>query len=204
VTTSPPIIQPVLPAPKQPLSKTLRVPITILAFIVVVAIGYGIGASTSATAQSKLTKVRHQLTTARDQLGATKAKLSTAENNLTTARSAAANAAQIAAQKYAADKAKLAGQEKTLTKDERAVKVLEGQITSSSISADGVYVVGKDIKTGTWHTIGGNQCYYATLNSTNTDDISDNNNFNGPETVNVDGAYALQISGGCTWLRTGP
>jgi hypothetical protein len=193
------------------LSKTLRVPIIIVAFIIVVAIGYGIGVGTSVTAQHKLnntqhklTKVRHQLATVRNQLGTTKAKLSTTENNLTTARSAAANAGQIAAQKYAADRAKLAGKEKTLAKDERAVNLLKGQIQSSAISADGVYVVSKDIKAGTWHTTGGSQCYYATLNSTNTDDISDNNNFNGPETVDVDAAFALQISGGCTWVRTGP
>ena len=92
---------------------------------------------------------------------------------------------------------------KRLAADEHAVKVLEGQVQSSVISGDGVYVVGKDIKAGTWHTSGGSQCYYATLNSTNTSDISDNNNFDGPETVNVNGAFAFQISGGCSWVRTG-
>jgi len=35
-------------------------------------------------------------------------------------------------------------------------------------------------------------------------DISDNNNFDGPETVNLNGVYAFQISGPCTWYRTGP
>ncbi len=201
---NPPTIQPVQPAPRQPLRKTLRVPVTILAAVVLVAIGYAGGASTSVTTQNKLTKARHQLATVRNQLGATQAKLTTAETNLTAARSAAANAAQIAAQKYAADEAKLAAKDKTLAADERAVNALKGQIESSSINADGVYVVGKDIKAGTWHTTGGGQCYYATLNSTNTSDISDNNNFNGPETVNVDSAHAFQISGVWTWVRTGP
>jgi hypothetical protein len=109
----------------------------------------------------------------------------------------------LAARKYAADEAKLALKEKRLAADEHAVKVLKGQVQSSTISADGVYVVGKDITAGVWHTSGGSQCYYATLNSTDTSDISDNNNFNGPETVNVDGAFAFQISGGCSWVRTG-
>jgi hypothetical protein len=68
-----------------------------------------------------------------------------------------------------------------------------------------VYVVGKDIKSGTWHTNGDggqtdNECYYATINSTNTSDIADNNNFDGPETVDVSRAYAFQISGPCTWV----
>jgi hypothetical protein len=44
-------------------------------------------------------------------------------------------------------------------------------------------------------------CYYATLASTHTSNINDNNNFNGPETVDVSAAYAFQISGGCTWVK---
>jgi hypothetical protein len=104
--------------------------------------------------------------------------------------------------------ATLAGKEKTLQQDERAVKALEGQLQASSISEDGVYVVGSDIKSGTWHTSGdGGQgddaCYYATLSSTNTSDIDDNNNFDGPGTVELTGVYAFQISGPCTWYRTG-
>lgn len=45
-----------------------------------------------------------------------------------------------------------------------------------------------------------NDCYFATLNSTDTGNIADNNNFDGPETVDVSGAYAFQISGSCTWV----
>jgi hypothetical protein len=207
---NPPITQPAQPASRQPMKKMLRVLIIIVAAIVLLAIGYGVGASASATTQNKLTAARHQLTAtrhqlnaARSRLGVTQVKLSTARSDLADARSAAAHAGQIAAKKYAADEAKLAAKEKRLAADEHAVKVLEGQVQSSTISGDGVYVVGKDIKAGTWHTGGGSQCYFATLNSTDTNDISDNNNFDGPETVNVDGAFAFQISGGCSWIRTG-
>jgi hypothetical protein len=71
-----------------------------------------------------------------------------------------------------------------------------------------VYVVGKDIKAGTWHTNGSgntgqNDCYFATLNSTDTTNIADNNNFDGAETVDVSSAYAFQVSGPCTWVRVG-
>jgi hypothetical protein len=191
--------------------KSLRAVIMIVAAVVLLGVGSGIGAATSVTAKNELAKsrqqlaaVRNQLTLTRGKLTATQASLATAQGNLTSARAAAANAAQVAGQKYAADEARLAAKEKTLAADERAVKSLEGQIQASAISADGVYVVGKDIKAGTWHTTGGGQCYYATLNSTNTEDISDNNNFNGDETVNVDGAFAFQIAGGCAWVRTGP
>lgn len=78
-----------------------------------------------------------------------------------------------------------------------------GQATQ--ITSDGVYVVGTDIASGTWHTSGdggqtGGQCYEATLSGSNSvSDIISNNNFDGPDTVNLAGAYGFQISGPCTW-----
>jgi hypothetical protein len=74
---------------------------------------------------------------------------------------------------------------------------------ATQISADGVYVVGTDIPGGTWHTSGGSQCYEATLASTDTSNIIDNNNFTGPDTVSLAGAKAFDISGGCTWAHEG-
>jgi hypothetical protein len=79
----------------------------------------------------------------------------------------------------------------------QATQNSSGQATQ--ISDDGVYVVGQDIPGGTWHTTGGSQCYEATLGSTDTSNIIDNNNFTGPDTVNLAGAKAFDISGGCTW-----
>lgn len=77
----------------------------------------------------------------------------------------------------------------------------QGQATQ--ISQDGVYVVVTDIPGGTWHTSGGQQCYEATLASTDTSNIIDNNNFTGPDTVSLAGAKAFDISGGCTWTHEG-
>ena len=75
-----------------------------------------------------------------------------------------------------------------------------GQATTIS---DGVWVVGKDMAAGTYHTSGGNgnQCYYATLRSTNTQDIISNNLSSGPGTFSTSGAYAVDLSGGCQWTR---
>jgi hypothetical protein len=70
---------------------------------------------------------------------------------------------------------------------------------ATQISSDGVYVIGQDIPGGTWHTSGGSQCYEATLGSTDTSNIIDNNNFTGPDTVSLAGAKAFDVSGGCTW-----
>lgn len=85
----------------------------------------------------------------------------------------------------------------TVTATVQATTNSSGEATQ--ISSDGVYVVGQDIPGGTWHTSGGSQCYEATLGSTDTSNIIDNNNFTGPDTVSLAGAKAFDVSGGCTW-----
>lgn len=85
----------------------------------------------------------------------------------------------------------------TVTVTAKPTANAQGEATQ--ISQDGVYVIGQDIPGGTWHTSGGQQCYEATLASTDTSNIIDNNNFTGPDTVSLAGAKAFDISGGCTW-----
>jgi hypothetical protein len=97
---------------------------------------------------------------------------------------------------------------KTVTKRVTATRTViptsDAQGEATQISADGVYVVGQDIPGGTWHTSGGGQCYEATLSGTDTiNDIIDNNNFTGPDTVSLAGAKAFDINGGCTWQHEG-
>lgn len=83
----------------------------------------------------------------------------------------------------------------------RGAVTLARAVVESQISADGVYVIGSDIPGGTWHSSGGQQCYEATLASTDTSNIIDNNNFTGPDTVDLSGAKAFDITGGCTWQQ---
>jgi hypothetical protein len=111
-------------------------------------------------------------------------------------------------QSDAAKQAQLNQEAATLKSQQRTLNQEIGNVQASQISASGVYVVGTNIKAGTWYTsgdngVGGDACYFATLNSDNTSDISDNNNFDGSETVNLSGVYAFQISGPCTWSLTG-
>lgn len=79
----------------------------------------------------------------------------------------------------------------------------------STMSGDGVFVVGIDIRRGTYHTTGavggsGGNCYYALLSSTNTSDIIDNNNITGRATITVGpGVKAVDTSGCNTWHRIG-
>jgi hypothetical protein len=90
----------------------------------------------------------------------------------------------------------------TQTVTETVTPTANSQGQATQISQDGVYVIGTDIVGGTWHTSGGQQCYYATLSGTDTiHDIITNNNFTGPNTVDLAGAKAFDISGGCTWTH---
>jgi hypothetical protein len=189
-------------------AKIIRRAVAVVGGVVLLGGAFAAG---SATGSSAIPGYRHQAAQMRLNLTAAQAKLTAEQGQVQTAQGAAQNAttkaqAQARAQ-YASKVAALKQQQQTLTRQERAVKAEQGRIQASSISSDGVYVVGSDIAAGTYHTAGdggsGDRCYYATLNSTNTDDISDNNNFDGPETVDVSGAYAFQISGGCTWVKVG-
>jgi hypothetical protein len=89
----------------------------------------------------------------------------------------------------------------TVTVTETATPTANAQSQATQISADGVYVIGSDIPGGTWHSSGGQQCYEATLASTDTSNIIDNNNFTGPDTVDLSGAKAFDITGGCAWQQ---
>lgn len=189
---------------------------------VVLLAGVGIGAAANndgpalASAKSSNTVLHGQVTGLHTTVSALRGQVSAAQDKADNAVSAATKAAnQKAAAAYASRNAavtrqasSLKQQQSTLSAQQHAVKSEMGELQSSQINGDGVYVVGKDIKPGVYHTngsgdTGADDCYYATLNSTNTDDISDNNNFDGPETVDVSSAYALDISGGCTWVKVG-
>ena len=137
----------------------------------------------------------------------------TLSSQLTAADARAANAvraAQAAAKKdYAARNATLNREAATLKRQSQAIAAETGEVRANTIRADGVYVVGRDIKQGTWHTVGNSSstagdCAYATFGSADKSDILAHSNFDGVETVDLSGAYALEISGPCTWVRVPP
>jgi len=196
----------IVPPAKRSRPRWLRPVLYTVAGIVVLLIGVGIGAAGNAytseinSQQAQIARLQATVKTDQGQISTERQQVTTAQTNANNAMATALT--QVKAQyksKFAALQAqgnKIAGMRARLDRE-------LGVVAKSTISADGMYVVGRDIPVGTYHTSGGNQCYYATLNSTNTSDISDNNNFNGPETVDVSGAYAFQIPGGCTWHKIG-
>jgi hypothetical protein len=119
----------------------------------------------------------------------------------------AVSAAQAAAQKdYAARNAALDQEAATLNQKSQTISNELGELKANSIRADGMYVVGHDIKSGTWHTVGdghvsGGLCHFAVIGGTNKSNNPPGIYFDGPWTANLAGAYALEISGPCTWVR---
>ncbi|HEY6786346.1 MAG TPA: hypothetical protein VI365_03460 [Trebonia sp.] len=190
-----------------------------LAIIVVVGVSsFAVGHRGKPALRASLAQDRSQLSSVRGQLSALQTKYATIAGQLnsaqsqlqqaqTTAQQATATAEATAKAQYATKMSAVDQEQKNLTSEEQQVKAELGQIQASAISGSGVYVVGTDIKSGVWHTNGDggmtdNECYYATLSGSDTiNDINDNNNFDGDETVDVSGSYALQISGPCTWYR---
>ena len=227
-TAGQPVIQPE-PRPPRHRKWPRRVAIG-AAFAVTLGIGIGIGAATQNTgisqatyntSQAHVSSLTGQVSTLNGQVSTLNGQVSTLQGQLTTAQGQAQHATAIAqakatsdyaarnaalSQTYQSKEAALAATQQTANQEAATLKQELGQVQANSISADGVYVVGQDIKSGTWHTngdngVGGSACYFATLNdnSGNINSIANNNNFDGPETVDVSGLYALQISGPCTW-----
>ena len=190
--------------------------------VAVLLVGLGIGASANShagaltSAKAANVSLRDQTRTLHSQADTRRGQLTAAQAMATNAVAAAAAAANAkAAAAYAArnaavsqQAATLKQQQATLAQQQQAVNAQTGALQASQISGDGVYVVGKDIKAGVYHTngsgnTGANDCYFATLNSTDTSNIADNNNFDGSETVNVSSAYAFEVSGPCRWVKVG-
>jgi cell division protein FtsB len=120
----------------------------------------------------------------------------------------AVRAAQAAAKSdYAARNAALNREAAALQRQSQAIAAETGELRANTIRADGMYLVGHDVKPGTWHTVGdgsasGGHCAYAVIGSANT--AQRNIYFDGPWTVDLSGAHAFAISGPCTWVRVPP
>jgi hypothetical protein len=169
------------------------------AAIVLVGAGALLGASLNSH-QGEINAQKAQIATLQQRGASLQHEVTVAQSQRDSAQTVAQNATATANAKAKADYASRVATVKQL---ERALRQKLAVVQSSTISADGVYVIGQDIPSGIYHTTGGNDCHYATLGSTDTSNILDNNIINGPATVNVSGAYALDISGGCTWTKIG-
>ena len=171
--------------------------------------------------QAKYNASRAQVSSFKSQVSGLQTQVGTDNAAVATARTNAADAQQTAnanaaaaykskqaslAQTYQSKQAALQSQQQTVASEQKTLNQELGQVQANTISSDGTFVVGQDIKPGTYHTngsgnAGANDCYYATLNSTDGSltSIIANGNFDGPETISLSGVYAFQANGPCTW-----
>jgi hypothetical protein len=194
------------------------------ALVVVLVVGVAIGGAGHSTgvSQAKYNASRAQVSSFKSQVSGLQTQVGTDNAAVATARTNAADAQQTAnanaaaaykskqaslAQTYQSKEATLAATQKTAAGDQQTLNQELGQVQANTMSSDGTFVVGQDIKSGTYHTngsgnAGANDCYYATLNSTDGSltSIIANGNFDGPETMDLSGVYAFQVNGPCTWV----
>lgn len=186
--------------------------VAVVALLIGVLIGTNVNNKSGELASAKAanTTLRGRASQLTGQVNSLKGQVASAHSQVQNATSTAnAKAAQAYAGRNAAlsqQSSSLEQQQTALSRQQQQLKAQLGEIQASQISGDAVYVVGKDIKSGVYHTngsgdTGASDCYFATLNSTDTSNIADNNNFDGPETVDVSSAYAFEINGPCTWSR---
>ena len=118
----------------------------------------------------------------------------------------AVSAAQAAAQKdYATRNAALNQEAAALNRKSQTIAAETGELKANTIHADGMYVVGHDIESGIWHTVGdgrlsGSLCRFVVVGGANRPS-SPGTYFDGSWTINLSGTYAFEISGPCTWIR---
>jgi hypothetical protein len=188
--------------------------------VVTLLIGVGIGAASKNTgisqatynaSQARASLLSSQVSSLKSKVSSLQADISNDDASLTAAQTKAATAQQTAdanaAAAYQSKEAALKSQEQQVASEQKTLKQELGEVQASSIDADGTFVVGQDMKPGTYHTngsgnVGANDCYYATLSSTNgsLNSIISNGNFDGPETISLSGVTAFQINGSCTWV----
>lgn len=192
--------QPELPRRRSPLARRLAIAGSV---IVALIAGVGIGAASNshssqlAASQKTVHRLDSQVSTLKQQLITASQKVATAQTVANT---------RAAAAKYAARMSALQSQQSQVTRTQRRLNRQLGTVQASQIGGQSaVYVVGTDMQAGLYHSQGstdGSSCYFATLNSTDTSNIADNNNFTGPETVQVN-SYAFETDGSCTWVKVG-
>lgn len=153
----------------------------------------GAGGSADASKQADLAKAAAQ------RADAAESRVADAEAKAAAAETKAA-AADVTAQKKIADElARLAAQKAALDKRAAALTGQEAAAQASRFDGDGLYLVGSDIKPGTYKSAGGENCYWARHNKAN--DILDNHLGSGPTVVVVRSSdFSLEVSG-CAEFR---
>lgn len=140
-----------------------------------------------------------RLTQERDEA---RAKASQAVSDLRTAQDVRAQAvaeadgrAEDAEAALETEREKLKEREAELKEREAAVASTERQAAANSFEGDGTYIVGEDVRPGTYKSSGGHGCYWARLDR--DEEIIDNNLSDGPAVLTIKSSDAQVRVSGC-------
>jgi hypothetical protein len=213
-----------MPAPPDPPSsrRSKRVWIIRGAITIVVLIVIGIAAGSGSAATNKVKRerdsLRSKLTGTESQLSAAQARanklngdiaslqgqVSTAEHNVRVAQAEAKNAEHQAFRDakaaLATQQAGVSAQAATVRQQQAAVTAAKGELDRTSIG-EGTYQIGVDVQPGTYYTSGDGSCYYAILNSTDTNDIATNDLGAGPKLATLNPGKWFETSGCPDWVK---
>lgn len=154
-----------------------------------------------ADAQAALKRARGEVISARER----------ADEATEQARTAERRAREKADEELAAERARLddraselSSRSAALDRRERKVSGLEATAKRNSFDGDGTYLVGPDIKPGTYRAPASPGCYWARLSSLDTSNIIDNNNADGPVVLQIlPSDKALQVARCGRFTRVG-
>jgi cytoskeletal protein RodZ len=136
---------------------------------------------------------------------AVKADEQAAKNKAAADAKARADAAtQARAQAAAAAKAQADAAAKAQAKalaDAQAAAAAEAA-KMNTIDGDGVYQIGVDVNPGQWRSSGGSGCYYAILNSPDTNDIATNNLNDGPAIAELPAGKYFDTTNCGSWTHS--
>lgn len=221
MTTDPTIQEQLLPTADQRRTRWYSRRWTQLAGVAVLAltIGGGIGGAGTSQANSRAAAAEKVANAAKQ--GTVQAQ-NDAEGFRQESNTAAARAeAGVKAQKDAFDaeqkrqkdefaaqmtqqQAALASRTSAVVAREKTVGGAEVAAKANRFAGEGTYLVGTDIKPGTYKAAANSGCYWARLSSLNTSDIIDNNNSDGPVVIEVRSTdKALEVAGCAEFNKVG-
>jgi hypothetical protein len=171
-----------------------------------------VASASAAVASSQANAAQASSAAAQAKVAATNAQASAntaAQASLAAAKQALDNSNSAAVASIAAGKNAVAAGAASVKAAQASVDALVGRVQSSSILGDGTFLVGSEIKPGTYHTdspSSGN-CYWEREAGSNTGDIENiiaNDNTSGPTTITISSSdYAFKDSGCETWYPVG-
>lgn len=164
-----------------------RWPLAVTALILGLAIGISVGAARS-SGKTEIAAANVRATATQNKLTTSQSDLSTSRSDLTTARAetlTATDALTAAQAGLATRKSDLDAATAAVAAREAKVGAVEKAAQANTFAGDGTYLVGTDVKPGTYKAAATTGCYWARLKSLDTSDIIDNQNADGPVVLQI-------------------